>query len=312
MSTKKSTPSSTADLDGGYLGADQNDVRGLKGVDDDLEDSMKVQATELTGKDGPKGPAHKIAGNADKTKNVMCHAVAMYAFKATDPGRELNFEAGDIIHVTDIDCKDGWWHGWLNEKWGAFPLSYVHCVLKFRGHDYLVLPAGWMVHKSDGDKGQVGTYDTEKKTLTQPDGKVVDWSNGYLIGSPETTTQRTLWAVTRMMRGLAGVDDTVEDALKTKATELAGRKRPAGPFRPLQTTRTRTEEYAATQCCVDFEGSDPSRDLSLKAGNVINVTEMDNSDGWWHEYRRQVGGLSIQLRALRPQVWWRRLCPHAV
>ena len=210
----------------------------------------------------------------------------MYDFKVTNPGRELGIKAGDVIRVTEMKNADGWWHGRIGDKWGAFPFSYVHCVLKFGGQDYLVLPAGWAVHKSNGDKVKVGTYDVAKKTLTKPTGDVEDWSKGYLVGSPDAAYAKSfLGAEKNDVRGLAGVDDDVEDALKVTATELAGDDKgsPAGPVQAVADDADKN----ATICChavamFDFTGSDPSRDLNLKAGDVISVNEMDNSDGWWH------------------------------
>ena len=89
----------------------------------------------------------------------------MYDYTAHDPKREVNFKAGEIIACTEMDNADGWWHGRVNGKWGAFPLSYVHCVVKHAGEDYLLLPAGWTLHRSSGDKEKIGTFNTKTKML---------------------------------------------------------------------------------------------------------------------------------------------------
>ena len=41
-------------------------------------------------------------------------------------GRRVVFEEGDEIKVTEIDDDDGWWHGKLDGKYGAFPYNFVH------------------------------------------------------------------------------------------------------------------------------------------------------------------------------------------
>lgn len=41
-------------------------------------------------------------------------------------GYELEFYAGDIINVTEIDEASGWWTGELNGAVGPFPGNYVN------------------------------------------------------------------------------------------------------------------------------------------------------------------------------------------
>lgn len=177
-SNKATAPESNdeAEPNASYLGKEHNDVRGLVGVDDDLEDVMLQQASELVSSSvATVAPAQEIADDADRNGSILCHAVAMYDYKARDPTRELGFTAGDVVACTEMDNSDGWWHGSLNGAWGAFPLTYVHCVLKFASEDYLLLPADWAVHRSSGKKEKVGTFDMEKKSLSRVDGTIEDW-----------------------------------------------------------------------------------------------------------------------------------------
>ena len=75
--------------------------------------------------------------------------------------------------------------------WGAFPLTYVHCVLKRTVllntktlvKDYLLMPSGWVVHNAEGDKAKIGTYNPIEKTMTSPTGVVEDWSTSRLVGN---------------------------------------------------------------------------------------------------------------------------------
>ena len=161
----------SADGDAGfateYLGEAEGDVRGLKGVSDELEDAMMEQAKKSTG--GPadlEAPIQAVADDADDKDPVLCHAVAMYDFAGSDPSRELALKAGNVIEVTEMDNSDGWWHGRIGDKWGAFPFSYVHCVIRHAAKDYLLLPSGWKVHEAAGSKAVVGTWDPSTKQLT--------------------------------------------------------------------------------------------------------------------------------------------------
>ena len=75
--------------------------------------------------------------------------------------------------------------------WGAFPLTYVHCVLKRTVllnnkklvKDYLLMPSGWVVHKAENNQAtaKMGTYNPIEKTMTSPKGVVEDWSTARLV-----------------------------------------------------------------------------------------------------------------------------------
>ena len=77
--------------------------------------------------------------------------------------------------------------------WGAFPLTYVHCVLKRTVllnnkklvKDYLLMPSGWVVHKAENNQAtaKMGTYNPIEKTMTSPKGVVEDWSTARLVGN---------------------------------------------------------------------------------------------------------------------------------
>ena len=47
--------------------------------------------------------------------------------------------------------------------------------------DYLLLPSDWALHKSDGDKAKIGTYDPATKMLTTGEGEVVSWEDAKLV-----------------------------------------------------------------------------------------------------------------------------------
>ena len=54
----------------------------------------------------------------------ICQAQALYDYTGTHD-YELNFAAGDIISVSNIDEATGWWTGMLNGVVGPFPGNYV-------------------------------------------------------------------------------------------------------------------------------------------------------------------------------------------
>jgi hypothetical protein len=84
--------------------------------------------------------------------------------------------------------------------------------------------------------------------------------------------------------GLKGISDKVEEELLIEAKELVGKK-------PSEEERTTVAEdadengkilcHAVTMYDFSGEGSD-GKNLTIKAGDIIDVTEMENDDGWWH------------------------------
>ena len=161
-----------------------------------IKDAQKLQTEEKN-----SSSLQAVADEADKSAAVVCHAVAMYDFDGSNSdGRNISFKAGAIIEVNEMDVEsypqtDGWWHGKVKggTMWGAFPLTYVHCVLKRTEllndkkvvKDYLLMPSGWAVHKVEGDKptAKIGTYNPIEKTMTSLKGVVEDWSTVRLVGN---------------------------------------------------------------------------------------------------------------------------------
>ena len=105
----------------------------------------------------------------------------MYDFVA-EGAKELGFKAGDVLDVTEMENSDGWWHGSLAGKWGAFPFGYVYCNVRRRGEDFLLLPNGWAVHQAKGKKLKVGTWEPAETMLTPAGGgPPEDWSDAELL-----------------------------------------------------------------------------------------------------------------------------------
>jgi hypothetical protein len=165
-----------------------------------IKDAKKLQTEEKN-----SSSLQAVADEADKNAAVVCHAVAMYDFDGSKSnGRNISFKAGAIIEVTEMDIEsypqtDGWWHGKVKggTMWGAFPLTYVHCVLKRTVllnnkklvKDYLLMPSGWVVHNAEGDKAKIGTYNPIEKTMTSPTGVVENWSTSRLVGNRQDKTK---------------------------------------------------------------------------------------------------------------------------
>ena len=101
---------------------------------------------------------------------------------------------------------------------GAFPLSYVHCVLKRSGgdgkiHDYLLLPSGWIVHNATGDKSKIGVYNPIDKTLTTPTGEVVNWKNARFVGEKRSDDLK------KKTKAKERIKTTTKTRTKTKTEE---------------------------------------------------------------------------------------------
>jgi hypothetical protein len=160
--------------------------------------------------------------------------------------------------------------------WGAFPLTYVHCVLKRTVllnqkklvKDYLLLPSGWVVHNVEGDKAKIGTYNPVEKTLTSPNGVVEDWSTSRLVGNRQEETKD--------VSGLEGVSDVLEEQLIEEAKALQPEEQDSTA---IQAVADDADQNAAVVChavaMYDFDGSNSGgRNISFKAGSIIEVTEM--------------------------------------
>jgi hypothetical protein len=207
-----------------------------------IKDAKKLQTEEKN-----SSSLQAVADEADKNAAVVCHAVAMYDFDgSTSNGRNISFKAGAIIEVTEMDIEsypqtDGWWHGKVKggTMWGAFPLTYVHCVLKRTEllnnkklvKDYLLMPSGWVVYKAEGDQAtaKIGTYNPIEKTMTSLNGVVEDWSTVRLVGNrggskiigKSTKTKTKKWkSATNKLKSVAAFKQRRRSSLMTSSTEV--------------------------------------------------------------------------------------------
>ena len=148
--------------------------------DTTTEDTLESQAKALSGT-GPEAPVQAVADEADANDPVLCIARAMYKFEPVGE-TELGFNEGEKIMVTEMDNSDGWWHGKIGDKFGAFPYGYVYCNIKRNGENFLLLPREWAVHQSTGKKLKIGTWEPEKMHLLPVDGgPAQDWSDAQLM-----------------------------------------------------------------------------------------------------------------------------------
>ncbi|EJF63900.1 hypothetical protein DICSQDRAFT_82430 [Dichomitus squalens LYAD-421 SS1] len=78
-------------------------------------------------------PKPKIAPKAELTRPLLPHegvarAIALYDFKAVQPG-DLSFSKGQVIIVTEkSDDTNTWWKGKLEGREGVFPANFVEVV----------------------------------------------------------------------------------------------------------------------------------------------------------------------------------------
>ena len=126
-----------------------------------------------------------VADDAADTDDTLCKATAQYDYDANGDD-ELSFKEGDIIDVTEMDDEDGWWHGRLNGKFGAFPYNYVYLTLENNGQEYMLTTEENEVYGID-DGELKGTYDRDTKTFSPVDEDgIVDedaaviWENSML------------------------------------------------------------------------------------------------------------------------------------
>ena len=139
------------------------------------KDPDDVARNEMADDEGPDG--HK--------KPILCTAIALHDFKAKH-NNELSFGEGVMIGVTEMDNSDGWWHGKLEDNsWGAFPYSYVHCILNHGDDSYMfdtennaIFP---MPEEDDDEPESIGRFNLETNILTRLDGEAEDWKTAELF-----------------------------------------------------------------------------------------------------------------------------------
>ena len=166
--------------------------------DKELEDAAKKIQAAIRGRKARQSYREKhgdtpktlenlqdTADDAADTDDTLCKATAQYDYDANGDD-ELSFKEGDIIDVTEMDDEDGWWHGRLNGKFGAFPYNYVYLTLENNGQEFMLTTEENEVYGID-DGELKGTYERDTKTFSpvDEDGIVDDdaaviWENSRL------------------------------------------------------------------------------------------------------------------------------------
>eukprot|EP00945_MAST-04E_sp_MAST-4E-sp1_P007392 g7392.t1 len=122
------------------------------------------------------------AEQKDEVKRMICRAFADFNYEANGDD-ELSLKEGYEIEVTEIDDDDGWWHGKLDGKYGAFPYNYVHLKVGHGGKEYMVTTEEKELYEIDqsGESNMIGTYDRDTKTFTDLEGKQEVWDDAKLL-----------------------------------------------------------------------------------------------------------------------------------
>ena len=142
--------------------------------------AKKTFQEKLAEKNAPSKAAQEKADEASDTDPVICKAIVDYDYDANGDD-ELSLREGEEIEVTEIDDSDGWWHGKLNGKFGAFPYNYVHLVLERAGKQYRLTTEDQELYEY-GDEGEfLGTYDRDTNTFTDHDGNQEIWEDANLV-----------------------------------------------------------------------------------------------------------------------------------
>eukprot|EP01103_Thecamoeba_quadrilineata_P004288 TRINITY_DN1399_c0_g1_i1.p1 TRINITY_DN1399_c0_g1~~TRINITY_DN1399_c0_g1_i1.p1 ORF type:complete len:729 (-),score=211.25 TRINITY_DN1399_c0_g1_i1:72-2258(-) len=71
----------------------------------------------------PEVEAEDEVGTAPETQAELT-ADALYDYVAEDPAREISFQQGQVLTVSQYD-DDVWWYGYYDDSAGYFPASYV-------------------------------------------------------------------------------------------------------------------------------------------------------------------------------------------
>ena len=154
-------------------------------IDDDDDDARKAYKEHHGDSPRKLENLKDTADFAADTDAVICKAIAQYDYEANGDD-ELSFKEGDVIEVTEMDDEDGWWHGKLKDKFGAFPYNYVFLTLNHDGVDYMLTTEEKELYGLE-DGELKGKYDLETKTFTgiDEDGLIDDentevWENSSL------------------------------------------------------------------------------------------------------------------------------------
>ena len=84
-----------------------------------------------------------------------------------------------------MDDEDGWWHGRLNGKFGAFPYNYVYLTLENNGQEFMLTTEENEVYGIDDGELKARTNVTQNIFPVDEDGIVEDdaaviWENSRL------------------------------------------------------------------------------------------------------------------------------------
>jgi len=122
------------------------------------------------------------AEQKDEVKRMICRAFADFNYE-TNGDDELSLKEGYEIKVTEINDDNGWWHGKLDGKYGAFPYNYVHLKVCHGGKEYMVTTEEKKLYELDqsGESNMIGTYDRDTKTFTDLEGKQEVWDDAKLL-----------------------------------------------------------------------------------------------------------------------------------
>ena len=142
-----------------------------------VKQAKQPQKASSPGTSNPdKTPRKDIAddeGPDGHLKDILCTAIALHDFRAKHPN-ELTFGEGTMIGVTEMDNDDGWWHGKLESgEWGAFPYTYVHCILDYKDDSFMLdteTNGIFPMPDEDGEEPQLyGTIDLATNEVTRTD-----------------------------------------------------------------------------------------------------------------------------------------------
>ncbi|XP_077973395.1 intersectin-1-like isoform X1 [Styela clava] len=85
-------------------------------------DHQKPRSSPMQKRKAPVPPKAAAVATAKTTTSTGKDYVASYTFSSAEDG-DLNFEVGDVIHVTQMDGD--WWTGTIGTRSGIFPANYV-------------------------------------------------------------------------------------------------------------------------------------------------------------------------------------------
>lgn len=207
-------------------------------------------------------------------------ATAMYAFNATNR-EELSFPAGVVLKILEDDDKD-WYKAEYNGQEGYAPANYVNYV-----------KPDWYMALTKAESIKTLTAKKPNGTFQHPDGAFVvrpsenqrgEKSLSVRIGNdvqhfrilrPPTHDQYFLWNDSPHFTSI----NQLVAHYHTQSVSKTGNAR----LRDMKQCRARAE--------YDFVSRTPE-ELSLRTGDIINVTSCDDPD-WWQGSLERDGSTGI-------------------